>query len=352
MIINPIIPIWLMTIICLILIVVIVFDKKLKEKITKKNNKDNNHKTHKKQKSLRKMYIINICIKVLIIILLFIINLRFMIPNGDGVAINSDLSILFVIDTSVSMRALDYNGNNERFEGVINDCCNILDEFSNCKFSIITFGDTAQKLIPFTADTDMVQAQLKTIRLEDDYYAKGSSMNLSKDILEKTLKDENQRQKDNSKFVVFFVSDGEITKEGEQLDSFANIGKYVSNGAVLGYGTSTGGKMVSSGYADNPNSELYYIYYFDEESYESKTAVSKLDEKNLKKIAADLGIDYVQMSKTSNINYKLNEIKKEISNSQASEQKISFYKDIYYYFAIPLVVLLIIDFIVQKRRMQ
>lgn len=356
MIINPIIPIWLMTIICIISIILVIYNKQLKEKVINKYKKENDkidkQQNLNKTNKMAKINIVNICVKIMIIILLFIINLRFMLPNGEGIEINSNLSILFVIDTSVSMRALDYNGKKERFEGVINDCCNIVEELSNCKFSIITFGDTAQRLIPFTSDSDMVQAELKAIRIEDDYYAKGSSMNLAKNILEKTLKDEKQRKKDNSPIIVFFISDGEITKEDEKLESFSNISQYISNGAVLGYGTSTGGKMVNSGYADDPSSELYYIYYYDEQSYQSVTAISKLDEKNLKQIASDLGIDYVQMSKTSNINYKLNEIKRQNSNSQLNEQKTSSYKDIYYYFAIPLVILLIIDFTVQKRRIQ
>lgn len=347
MIVNPIIPIWLMTIICVILIILIIYSKQLKEKIT---NKQNNEKTIR-QKNLIKQYIINASIKVSIVVLLFIINLRFMIPNGETMAINSDLSVLFVIDTSISMRALDYNGNKERFEGVINDCCYIVDELSSCKFSIITFGDEARKVIPFTTDTDMVQAELKAINLEDDYYAKGSSMNLVKNTLEQTLKEEKQRQNGNSKFVIFFVSDGEITKEGEVLESFSNIEQYTSNGAVMGYGTSAGGKMVSRAYADDPNSDYYYLYYYDD-NYNRVAAISKLDETNLKKIASDIGIDYIQMSKASNINYKLNDIKQQISNSQTTEEKISSYKDIYYYFAIPLVILLIVDFIVQKRRMQ
>lgn len=346
MIINPIIPIWLMTIICVSSIILIVYSKQLKDRIT---NKKNIEKTTK-QKHLIRENIINIIIKVVIVILLFVINLRFMIPNGESVAINTDVNILFVIDTSVSMRALDYDGNKERFEGVVNDCCYIVDELSNCKFSIITFGDTTKKVIPFTTDTDMVQAELQSINLENDFYAEGSSMNLSKDILEKTLKEEKKRQNQNAKFVVFFVTDGEITKEEETLETFSNIKQYVSNGGVLGYGTKTGGKMVSSAYADDPNSEFYYIEYFDD-NYNYQTAISKLDEKNLKQIATDIGIDYIQMNKTANINYKINDIKQQISNSQTNEEKISTYQDIYYYFAIPLVILLIMNFIIQKRRM-
>lgn len=346
MIINPIIPIWLMTIICVIFIILIIYNKPLKNKIA---NKPNNEKKPR-QKKMMKLHIMNTCVKVAIVILLFVINLRFMIPNGESMAINSDFNILFVIDTSVSMRALDYNGNKERLEGVVNDCCYIVDELSNCKFSIITFGDTAQRIMPFTNDTDMVQAELKSINLENDFYAKGSSMNLVKDILEKTLQKEQERQNENSKFIVFFVTDGEITVEGETLESFSSISQYISDGAVMGYGTKTGGKMINSIYADNPNSKLYYTYYYDD-NYNMVTAVSKLDEKNLKQISKDLGIDYVQMSKESNINYKLTNIKQQISNSQTTEEKISSYQDIYYYFAIPLVILLIIDFIIKKRRM-
>ena len=162
MIINPIIPIWLMSIICIILIFFIIYDKSLKDKII---NKKNNEKTDR-QKQLLKQYIMNTIVKISIVIVIFVINLRFMIPNGESTSINTDLSVLFVIDTSVSMRALDYDMNKERFEGVVNDCCYIIDELSGSKFSIITFGDTAQRIIPFTNDSDMAQAEIKSIKLE------------------------------------------------------------------------------------------------------------------------------------------------------------------------------------------
>lgn len=341
MIINPIIPVWLMVIICIVLIVLVLYNKQMKNIVAQTDRK----------KNLKKQYIRNAVIKIGIIILVFIINLRFMIPNGESMAMNSDVNVLFVIDKSVSMKALDYDGNKERFEGVINDCCHIVDELSSCKFSIITFGDTAQREIPFTTDTDMVQAELKAITLENDFYAEGSSLNLVKDEFEKTLEKQTEKQNGNAKFVVFFVSDGEITKEGETLESFSSIGQYISNGAVMGYGTQAGGKMVSTSFEDDPTSEFYYIYYYDDKTYDKVTALSKIDEKNLKQIASDLKIDYVQMSKMSNIDYKLSDIKQQIIASQTNEEKISSYQDIYYYFAIPLVILLVIDFILKKRRM-
>ena len=126
--------------------------------------------------------------------------------------------------------------------------------------------------------------------------------------------------------------------------------QYVSGGAVLGYGTTTGGKMVST-YEDDPTSEYYYVYYYDDH-YEKTTAISKIEENNLKQIASDLGIDYIHMSKTSNLKEKISEIKKQIAASQTTQEKVKSYQDIYYYFAIPFVILLIVDFIMKKRRIQ
>ena len=343
MIINPIIPIWLMLIICIVIIFLILFDKPFMEKI--RNNKKTN-----RQKELIKKKIISSCIKILIIVLMFIINLRFMIPNGDSTVFNLDLNVLFVIDTSISMRALDYNGNNERIEGVKNDCCYIIDALSGSKFSIITFGDTAQRIIPFTTDSDMVQAEIKSIKLENDLYAKGTSINVVKDVLKKTLEDEYKRDNKNTKSVVFFITDGEITKD-EKLNSFTEIKKYILDGAVLGYGTKNGGKMVNKFYEDyaDESDDYYYIQYYDND-YNRVTAISKIDEKNLRQISNDLGIDYIRMDKQLNINNKLKNIKEQMFNSQSTDDKIKSYKDIYFYFAVPLVILFIINFIIQKRR--
>lgn len=333
MIVNPIIPIWLMGIICVILIVLILYNKSLKKKLETKNKK----------------VILNFITKIMIVILLFVINLRIMIPNGETTAINADLKVLFVVDTSVSMKALDYNGNNERISGAMEDCCYIIDELGGCKYSIIKFGNDVKKIIPFTTDSDMVQAELKSIMVENDVYAKGSSLNLIKDYLEDELKAEKDKKDSVSKFVVFFVSDGEITKDGERLESFSSLSKYVSGGAVLGYGTESGGKMVSTSYEDKPDSDYYYISVYNEE-YKREPALSKIDENNLKKIASDMKIDYVRMNKQSNIDGKLKEIKRKISETKTTEEKISSYQDIYYIFAIPLVILLMVNFVIQKMR--
>ena len=96
------------------------------------------------------------------------------------------------------------------------------------------------------------------------------------------------------------------------------------------------------------NGEPYYIYYYDEH-YNKIEGISKIDEINLRQIGQDLGIDYIHMNQTSNIDNKLKEIKKNSESLQSDEQKINTYQDVYYYFAIPLLILIIISFILRKR---
>ncbi len=351
MIIKPIIPIWLMTIICITLIIFIVYSKQLKRIIVKKSE---NEERTPRQKKLIKYHILDSSIKVIIVILLFLINLRFMIPNGETTALNSNIHILFVIDKSVSMKALDYDKDKERIEGVKNDTCRIVEELAGSKFSIITFGDLVKRVLPFTDDTNTVKSELNAITVEDDVHAQGTSLNDVREVLETTLKNEKERKGIDSKIIVFFISDGEITKENETLESFSDMSQYVSGGAVLGYGTTDGGKMFREGYEDKPNDEYSYVYYYDDNEKSTsyrKVAVSKLDENNLNKISSDLGIQYIKMDNPDNINAKIREIKEEISNTQTADENINAYNDIYYYLAFPLVALLIVEFVIQKRRM-
>lgn len=84
--------------------------------------------------------------------------------------------------------------------------------------------------------------------------------------------------------------------------------------------------------------------------YPYKDAISVLDEENLNAIADDMGIEYINMSKQSNIDDKLREIK-DSSKKELNGDKKNDYTDIYYIFVIPLVILLIWEFINYKRKL-
>lgn len=310
---NPIIPIWLMTILCVALLL------------------------------LKRKGIIPYIRQIAIIVLIFVINLRIMVPDGNvkGKTKQVDAYVLFVVDNTISMLARDYNGETERLTAVQEDCAYIIDELYGAKFSVISFDNNANLLSPFTDNADYAKSVVNSIYPMGELYARGSSMNICKDLLIDTLK--TAKEKKNGNVIVFFISDGEITN-GDSLESFKETADYIDNGAVLGYGTKEGGEMYVQSYFDEKP-----VVIEDTSTYPYKTAKSKIDENNLEQIADDLGVNYVNMNKRADIDKILKDIKND-SKVSITDTDMTGYADIYYIFVIPLLLLLLYEFIEYRRR--
>ena len=86
----------------------------------------------------------------------------------------------------------------------------------------------------------------------------------------------------------------------------------------------------------------------DYRGYETKDAVSKIDEGNLKAIADDVGITYVHMEKPSDIDSVISKLSADVQ-MEPTEDKIKDYTDIYYIFVIPLLGLLGYEFFAYRK---
>lgn len=319
MILNPIIPIWLMAIICIGLLL------------------------------LKRKGVWPYIRQIVIVILIFVINLRIMLPGEVENVQEQEMNVhvLFVIDDTISMLAEDYDGKRTRLEGVKEDCQYIVDELPGARFSVISFHNTANLLSPFTDNAEYVKSTIESIYPLDDLFARGSSMNVAKDVMLHTLQD--IKEKRDTKVVLFFISDGEVT-DGSKLESFTEVAQYISNGAVLGYGTESGGNMHVKNYDD----ELVLVE--DESGYDNKPAVSKIDEVNLKKLAKDFGIEYVNGNQGKSLDSIINDVKnsaeviKKSSDEKKESNQVETATDIYYFFVIPLLILLLFEVITLIRK--
>ena len=313
MIINPIIPVWLMGILCVILL---FFNRKGK---------------------------IHFFRQVIIVILLFVINLRIMIGNGNVKTVTMDTDVLFVVDNTISMLAEDYDGDKRRIDAVREDCRYIMEQLPGASFSVLSFGNTARTLLPYTIDTNTIVSALESLNGQTSLYATGTSLNIVADTLQESLDNDRETYQ-----LVFFISDGEITGD-EELKSFSKTQEYIDGGAVLGYGTKSGGKMKARAFTNDDEPE--YLTYYDDD-FDEQTALSKIDEDNLKSIADDLGVSYVHMEKQSEIDDELKVILNNMKNASPNEDKTSTdgYTDTYYIFVLPLLLLFIVDYIYYRRK--
>ena len=282
--------------------------------------------------------------QIIIILLLFAINLRPMIvkENEKVEELVTEIDVLFVIDNTISMKAEDYNGSIPRMSAVKRDCSHIIASLPGARFSVVKFENKSMVMIPFTTDANKAIQCINTLSGIDKYNAKGSSMNVVKEDMKKQL----DRDSENEKMVVFFISDGEITNE-DKLESFSDCASKIDDGAVLGYGTETGGKMQIKQY-DGTITYLEDPTEYDS-SYKHPVALSKIDEKNLKKIASDMNIDYIHMEKQADIDAKLEDIKNNASKKM-KEKDEDTKTDLYYIFLVPLVIVIGYEIIDYKKK--
>ena len=314
MIINPIIPVWFMAIICVILL----FFKR-KDKCS----------------YLR---------QIIIIVLLFIVNLRVMVGDKEAVNIESNVDVLFVIDDTISMLAEDYNGNERRIDAVKSDCEYIMERFAGASFSVISFGNEVEVMVPYTIDCNIILQYIDILSGQTEYYANGTSLNEVMNKLQDYL------NTDREKFqIIFFISDGEVVNSDE-LKSFSKLSKYVDTGAVLGYGTKNGGKMKVLRYPGDENEPRYLTYYDDD--FNEVKAISKIDEKNLKHIANDLGVNYIHMTEQGKVDNEIDKILSKIENKVIHNKGDigRGYMETYYLVSIPIVIILIYECISYKRK--
>jgi len=315
MIINPIIPIWLMIIIC---IVFLIFKRK------------------------GTFHFIR---QILIVVLLFLINLRIMVPDPDAETVQKKVDVLFVVDNTISMQAQDYGTDySTRMSAVRTDCAYIMEKLPGAQFSVVSFAnDTENLLLPYTIDTTNVSQALNSLKGQATLYATGTGFEGILTYMEELLDRENDHLQ-----IVFFISDGELTQT-DKLKSNPALKDYIDCGAVLGYGTEKGGKMYAPAFSGDE--EWEELYYYDE-NYDRQPALSCIDEENLQTIASDMGVDYVHMTKTSQIDATINKVLKEIETAGDSmeEDTIAGYSDTFFYLLIPFLPLLIIDFIYYSRK--
>jgi len=219
----------------------------------------------------------------------FVMLLRPGIPGGSTQTLATDTDIVLLVDTTASIVAEDWDGDQPRLDGVRADVQAIVDEYPGARFALITFDASADLRMPLTTDTTALISSLDVLRPEVTSQSRGSSVGLAADLLDDTLSNAAESSPDRSR-MVFYFGDGEQT-DGGTPESFAGSATLTDAGAVFGYGTEEGGpmKLNSGGVGPSSGSETGQGEYIQ---YQGANAMSVIDETNLQTIADQLGVGY------------------------------------------------------------
>ncbi len=222
--------------------------------------------------------------RLVMLLACFVMLLRPGIPGGATQTLATDTDIVLVVDTTASIVAEDWDGDQPRLDGVRADIQAIVDEYPGARFALLTFDASADLRMPLTTDTTALISSLDVLRPEVTSRSRGSSIGIAAQLLTDTLSSAATSSPDRSR-MVFYFGDGEQTVWSEP-ESFRGAEKLTDAGAVFGYGTADGGpmKLTSGGVA--PSADGGYI------EYQGSNAMSVIDEDNLTAIAEQLGVDY------------------------------------------------------------
>ena len=272
--------------------------------------------------------------RLITVILILLISLRPSLPGASKSTGNALLDVYFVIDTTTSMTAEDYNGSDQRIEGVRQDVKDITKELIGARFSVVTFSNQATTQLPLTSDTSALTTTIDTMSTQEVFYGTGSSIDMPVDYLKDELKRIKNLNPERGR-LIFYMSDGEQTVDSAP-ESFEPLEPYISGGAVLGYGTLSGGKMQA--WRLNDSDPITYIKDPSGDTYPQPDALSKLDEDNLETIAYQLNTQYSQRTKPGEIQQITKDINvgEIIEGSRDSES----FNDIYWVISVPLVIMI------------
>lgn len=227
-------------------------------------------------------------LRVVMLLACFLMLLRPGIPGGATQTLATETDIVIVLDTTASIVAEDWDGDQPRLDGVSADVQSIVDEYPGARFALITFAAAAEQRLPLTTDTTALMSSLEILRPEVTSQSRGSSIGIANTMLRETLAAAADSAPDRSR-MVFYLGDGEQTVSSDP-ESFAGSAEFVDGGGVLGYGTSDGGPMrITSGGLDGPSEGGESGEYIE---YQGQPAMSVIDDTNLQAIASELGVPF------------------------------------------------------------
>jgi len=219
------------------------------------------------------------------VVLLGVAALRPAVAGEQVDTTAANLNVYFVVDTTSSIIAEDYGDGRPRIDGVSSDISAIAKALPGARYSVVTFDQDARVRLPLTTDTTALDAAVETLLPESYEVSRGTSVSEANDRLKTLLQQADARTPERGR-VVFYFGDGEQTAQDPPAP-FDIDKRLINGGAVLGYGTTEGGRMKAT------RSRFDTTRDYIKDPATGEDARSVVSEDTLRTIGDQLGLSYV-----------------------------------------------------------
>ncbi|HEV7950606.1 MAG TPA: VWA domain-containing protein [Glaciihabitans sp.] len=227
--------------------------------------------------------------RAVLVLLLCVLALRPALGSATPPSsVDGGLEVYFIVDTTSSMAAEDHGGGLPRLDGVKADIGAIARALPGAEFALISFDSSAVQRVPLTSDVAALRSAVGALTQEVTGYSAGSSVDAPLELVTRVLGQAEAENPDRAR-VAYYMGDGEQTAAGEPepLDAIAPL---IDGGAVLGYGTAEGGRMMTFDGYGLQSPDAGYIQDFSSDP--SVDAISRIDEEQLQRIASEMDVSY------------------------------------------------------------
>lgn len=228
------------------------------------------------------------------------------IEHSSSQAVNKT-DVFFAVDITGSMAVDDAtNGSTTketRLAAAKQSIKKLVSMYPGASFAGISFGDSANLGVPPTTDAMAVSSWLSSLDTEPTAVSAGSNLDEPLDMLLTSMQAAHAEDP-NAAIVLYYISDGEQTSS-QPRRTFASLRQFVDAGAVLGVGSTAGGKVPqitaqqevtgTAGTSSATNNQ----WVIDPTT--KQPAVSYMDPENLKDIADEISIRYLPINATSTV---------------------------------------------------
>lgn len=197
----------------------------------------------------------------------------------------ANVNVFFLVDRSVDGRVEDQPAAASRMSGIRSDITALIDQYPRARFAVISFASHARVDWPLSDDVWSLKpliAGLSTYTEVTGDAMFNINVGAANELLSTEL-DHARSQYRNAKNLVFYFGEGAGGSRAPQT-GFDVPHEQIAGGAVLGYGTTTGGPIPLS-YTDG-----HLLYMWDQQN--NRAATSTLNETSLKAVAGQLGVTY------------------------------------------------------------
>ncbi len=237
-----------------------------------------------------------------IALLLIIMSFGPTILTNNSIKAVNGTDIFFAVDVTGSMGVHDAHNGTDKVQSRLSVAKEVMHSlvgrYPGASFEGISFASASITGVPLTTDIDAVNTWINNLSEIPTDASRGTSLDEPLDTLIISMQRAHHAHPNRS-IVLYYISDGEETSPAQQRP-FTALRQFVNGGAILGVGSTEGGKIPLVTPQQTSEQSFKENKWVDDPGTH-QPGISKMHNDTLKRIADEISIPYLHIDQKNTI---------------------------------------------------